>query len=487
MNVAEYAARDALSLAALVRAGEISATDAAEAMLAAAEHVNPRVNAIIETYPGRAAAPGPGVHPSGPFAGVPFLLKDLVSHEAGQRYELGSRLAAGLTAPHDTELVRRFRAAGLNILGRTTTAEFGFSPSTEPLLHGPTRNPWDTARTPGGSSGGSAAAVATGIVPVAHANDGGGSNRVPASACGIVGLKPTRGRTPVGPDYSQLLSGWGIEFAFSRTIRDSAALLDAVEGPETGAFYAIARPPRPYLEAIATTPRPLRLALNVTPWSAHARVDPVVRDAVTAVARVLEGLGHRVEEARFTFDFEQYHAACRVVWASFCAAGCRQLAALTGRTIDAGTVEPCTLEAYELGCRLSAADLAAADSAVAALCRAAGTFFERYDVMLTPTWTCLPPPLGVLANSRGDLTLDAYLHLVLGTNTFTSPINTTGQPAISLPLSQSPPGEGHPAGLPIGSHFIGRWGDEATLLQLAAQLETALPWRDRRPPLHAAA
>jgi amidase len=485
MDIGDYATEDGLGLSRLIAAGEVSAREVAEAALAGVARINPVLNAIVETYPERAAAPAAGTNADGPFGGVPFLLKDLVSHEVGKRYELGSRLAAGLVASDDTELVRRFRAAGLNILGRTTSAELGFSPSTESMLYGPTRNPWDPSRSPGGSSGGAAAAVATGIVPLAHANDGGGSNRVPASACGIVGLKPTRGRTPVGPDHSQLLSGWGIEFAFSRTVRDSAALLDAVEGPETGAFFAIPRPAGRYLDAIATPPAPLRIAFNVTPWSPHARLDPRVRDAQLAVARLLADLGHHVEEARFDFDYAQYHAAARTVWAAFCAAGCRQLAALTGRPVDPTTVEPCTLAACELGQRLSAADLAETDAAVATMTRAAGEFFTRWDVMLTPTWACLPPPLGVLGNDRADLALDTWLELVLGTNTFTAPINTTGQPAISLPLSQSEPGAGYPAGLPIGSQFVGRWGDEATLLRLAAQLEAARPWLARRPPLHA--
>ncbi|MGH6625840.1 MAG: amidase [Burkholderiaceae bacterium] len=330
MNLNEYASYDALGLAERVRSREVAPHELAQLALKACAQVNPQLNAVIALLPDWEAqfASQPA---GGAFYGVPFLIKDLVLHAKGVASDMGSRLVqGGFMAAYDSDLMQRYRRSGVLTLGRTNTAEFGFSATTEPVIYGATRNPWDTSRSSGGSSGGSAAAVAAGIVPMAHANDGGGSIRIPAACCGLVGLKPTRGRTPVGPDASDPLHGMGIEHVVSRTVRDCAAMLDATEGPGLGDHFVIARPPRPYLQETSTAPRRLRIAFTTAGFRGAA-IDAQCIEAVQDAARLCASLGHHVEEARPMYDEEAFHAANLVYWSSFLAGAIAGTAAMLGQ------------------------------------------------------------------------------------------------------------------------------------------------------------
>jgi amidase len=417
-----------------------------------------------------------------PFYGVPFLIKDILLHARGVPCDVGSRLVHGtFVAPADTDLMQRFRRSGVITLGRTNTPEFGFNANTEPVLYGPTRNPWNPAHSAGGSSGGSSAAVAAGLVPIAHANDGGGSIRLPAAACGIVGLKPTRGRTPVGPELGDPLHGLGIEHVVCRSVRDCAAMLDAVEGPGVGDQFAIARPKRPYLEELRGPPRRMRIAFSAATYGDTVRPDPEVVLALTRVAKTCADLGHDIEEAKPVYDIEAFHRSNIVLWASFLAAAVAGIAAVTGRQPNAKTLESTVLANYEYGLKLTALDLEVALSTMNQVCRSVAPFFERYDLLLTPVWASPALKLGVL--NANDPALDAkgwYQHLFRHIP-YTALYNMTGQPAISLPLAESS------GGLPIGIQAITRCGGEDTLMQIAGQLEHAMPWKDRRPAIHVGA
>ncbi|MBI1732905.1 MAG: amidase [Gammaproteobacteria bacterium] len=467
MNVSEYIRQDATGLAQLIRDGEVTAAEAQTCACQVIARHNPAINAVVEVFP-TAVASLPSVH--APFAGVPFLVKDLVIHAAGQTMEMGSRLCLGFKAPaHDTDLMRRFRQAGLVTTGRTTTPEFGYCPTTETVLCGPTRNPWDLARMPGGSSGGSAAAVAAGMVPMAHANDGGGSIRIPASCCGLVGLKPTRGRTPTGPDHHDPLSGLGVEFAVTRTVRDAAALLDAVQGPGEGDGYVIPPPTRPYTKELQAAPGRLRIGFTEHAWSG-VFIDPEVCAGVRRSAGQLAALGHNVEEARPEFDHARYLDATHIIWCANVAAWVDQIANLTGRKVDDSTLEATTLACWKQGRAYKASDLLGALAANNEISRKVAAFFRDYDLLLTPVTAQPPLLLGTL--NANDATLDArgWTEKAFAFCPFTALFNTTGQPAISLPLHRSA------AGLPIGMQLAGRWGDEATLFRVARQLEEAHPW-----------
>ncbi|MCC7411876.1 MAG: amidase [Gammaproteobacteria bacterium] len=465
MDTNDYIDQDATGLAELLRAGQVSAAQVRAAAIAQLERLNPRLNAVIEVF----AEPDAGADADGPFAGVPFLIKDVGLHAAGRRQEMGSRLAAGLTMPHDTHLMARFRAAGLVTLGRTTTPEFGWNVSAESVATGATRNPWDPARMAGGSSGGSAAAVAAGIVPVAHANDGGGSIRIPAGCCGLVGLKPTRGRIPNGPDSADPLLGFGVEFVVSRTVRDSAILLDTVQGADTGASYIIAPPRRPYAREIMAPPRRLRIAWTGRPWSG-VPVAPDVLAALAATVRLCAELGHELVEDSPAVDWESFDRATQVIYPSCMAEWIEAVAAATGRPIGPDTLQSCTLAVYEHGRAQSARDLLGALGRTNAICRGVGAFFERYDLLLTPTSALAPQPIGTYDQNAPGLDARAWHERIFSYAPFTALFNMTGQPAISLPLARCEDG------LPLGMQFVAPFGDEATLLALAATLEQARPW-----------
>jgi amidase len=477
MKLSEYVAQDGLGLAELVRSREVKTSEVLDCAARMLEAVNPRINAIIERY----AEPLAGNEdPAAPFLGVPFVVKDLVLHAAGHKVEMGSRLAKGLVLGHDTDLMARFRRAGLRTVARTTSPEFGYSPTTETVANGPTRNPWDTARSSGGSSGGSGASVAAGIAPLGHANDGGGSIRIPASCNGLVGLKPTRARTPIGPDAAEGLNGLGVEFAVTRTVRDCAALLDAVQGAGIGDPYVAPTPVGTYVDATRRAPRPLRIALMDTAWSG-AKTDAEVLAGVRAVARECTELGHTVSEAAPPLDWDQFVATTMVFWTANLAAWLDGIANALGRKIDASTVEATTLACYRHGHTLKATDLLHAMDRYNGIRREVGAFFERYDVLLTPTLPTPPAPIGTLNSNDATLGAEGWTRKVFEYTPFTPVFNTTGQPAISLPLARSA------QGVPLGMQFVGRFGEEDVLLNLAAQFERAMPWPQVSPLALAAA
>lgn len=480
MKISDYVKYDGLGLAGLMARGDVSPAEVAQAALDAIASVNPDVGAVIDTYPDRARPTSLDDFPDGPFRGVPFLVKDLVLHEAGRLCESGSRLGAGLVVPYDTDLMVRYRAAGLNTLGRTKSPEMGFNISTENILHGPVHNPWNSERSAGGSSGGAAAAVASGMVPLAHANDGGGSIRIPAAACGLVGLRPTRGRTPLGPDAGQALNGFGIEHVVSRSVRDSAAALDATEGPGIGDPYEIVRPSRPYLEAMQTPPRGLRIALMTQAWGG-ARTTPDIVAALQSTARLLEDLGHHVEEAApdLGMSWDSFIETNAIIWCANIASWIGGLASAVNRPINLDTLERATLACYDYGRRLTAGEYLAADANCNAVSRRVAPFFRRYDILLSPVLPQAPQPLGVHdANGPCASGLE-WTQRIFTASPFTPIFNMTGQPAMSLPLHQGNDG------LPIGLQFAARYGDDETLFRLAAQLESACPWAGRQPPVFA--
>ena len=475
MNLSEYAAQDGLALAALIRSGEVSVDEVVACAHQAIEQINPQINAIIEVFdaPETAQIDNTGA----PYFGVPLLVKDLVLHLAGRRIEFGSRLAEGLVLPHDTDLMRAFRTAGLYTLGRASTPELGYCTTTEPVMYGPTRNPWDLERMAGGSSGATSAAVAAGIVPVAHANDGGGSIRIPAACCGLVGLKPTRGRTPTGPDAAEGLNGLGIEFVVTRTVRDCATMLDAVQGPGLGDPYVIAPPLRAYAKEIQSQPGKLKIAFTDRAWSGD-EVDADACQSVRDAAKLCESLGHNVVEASPSFDYEAYKKASLVYWNANLAHGIDELAGATGRKPGRDTLEATTLACYEHGKTYSGMDVLNAFASANNICRAIAPFFTDYDVLLTPTNAGVARPVGTYSADNPALDALGWYDHIFAYACFTAVFNMTGQPAISLPLARSADG------LPLGLQFVGRYGDEATLLRLAKQLEEATPWPQLAPLLN---
>jgi amidase len=478
----ELALLDATAQAELVRQRKASPRELVDAAIARIERVNPRLNAVViqRFEKARAEAAAPDL-PDGPFRGVPFLLKDLICHSAGDPYHAGMRLLRelGWVEHYDTHLAARFRAAGFVFVGRTNVPELGPAPTTEPLAYGPTRNPWDTSRSPGGSSGGSAAAVAAGLVPVAHANDGGGSIRIPSSECGLVGLKPSRGRTSLGPEVGEGWGGLSVEHVVTRSVRDTAAVLDAVAGYLPGDPYTAPPPARPFRAEVGAPPGRLRVGLLVKAPAGQADVHPECATATRETARLLASLGHRVEESfpAALADGEVARAAVTVITA----ATARDLAywsERTGRKIGPADVEPMTWAIAELGRRVSASDyLQAIDYLHAHTRLVAAWWAEGFDLLLTPTLPEPPPRLGEFDPApddplRGFTRGGAFV-------TFTMPFNITGQPAISLPLHWSADG------LPIGVQLGAGYGREDLLLRVAAQLEEARPWSGRRPSVHA--
>ncbi|WP_437880430.1 amidase [Pseudomonas sp. LRF_L74] len=477
MNASEYASYDGLGLAELVSRGEVSRQELATLALGAIETMNPYVNAVIETYPG-AIASAERTTPSGHFDGVPFLLKDIGSHDADVTFELGSRLTRGLKSPPQaSELVNRFRQAGVTILGRTNVPEMGSSCTTEPLLHGPTRNPWNLERSAGGSSGGAAAAVAAGMVPIAHANDAGGSIRWPASCCGLFGLKPSRNLNPVGPDTALALNGLAAEHIVSRSVRDSAAMLDHTAGPDIGSWCHTPRLEGSYLEALRQPLKPLRIGINLDPVFPPTTVQREIVDTLRDTGLLCETLGHHVEEARFSFDHETLLKAFAIIWSSNLRSGIELFSEITGNAVDEEHLEPHVLAAYRDAGQVSASKLVWALEQMNIASRAYGAFFQCYDVMLTPTGAMEPFEIGKIGKIPAPNFYDWFIAMCSHCP-FLSTANIAGIPAMSVPLHWSV------SGLPIGSHFLARMGAEPLLLQLAAQLETAQPWAQRVAPQH---
>ena len=471
---AAYDSLDAMGLAEAVRRGDVKPAELLEAAIARAEEIDPAIRAIVIPMFEEARREVERGVPPGPFHGVPFLLKDLHLLYTGVRTTYGSRLFADHVADHDSELTARYRRAGLVIFGKSASPEFGITTSTESALFGDTRNPWSLAHSAGGSSGGAAAAVAAGIVPAAHASDGGGSIRIPASCCGLVGLKPTRARTPMGPDAGEGWSGMSVNHVVSRSVRDSAALLDATHGPAPGDPYRAPVPARPFLDEVGADPGRLRIALQTEAFNG-ADTDPECAAAARAAAKLLEGLGHSVEEAALAVDAQAFARASQVIIAANLRATVMDRTAALGRELRDDDLEPFTRMMVDAAAGADAAEYARSIKTIHALGRQVEGFLARYDVLLTPTLAAPPCELGRLSLRNPDRAgLIESLGRTIG---YTQLFNASGHPSASLPLAWSA------AGLPIGVQISGRFGDEATLLRLAAQLEQAAPWSQRRPAL----
>jgi len=489
----EYDRVDATDLAALVRKRQVSPPELVEAAIERIEERNPALNAVVARSYDRARQQARGSIPEGPFSGVPFLLKDMLAIEGGSCTTNACRFFQGFAAPRDSELVRRLKAAGLLIVGKTNTSEMGILPVTEPRLYGPTRNPWNTAYTPGGSSGGSAAAVAARMVPMAHGGDGGGSIRIPASCCALFGLKPTRARNPMGPYVGEGWHGIAVEHALTRSVRDSAALLDATQGPDLGAPYVAPPPERPFALEVGRDPGKLRIAFTKKSLLGKA-IHPDCVAAVERAAALCEKLGHVVDEDAPRIDRIALSKAFLVLVAAETAADIEGAAEAMRRTPKARDFEPGTWMLAQIGRKFRADELAAAVHRIRAAGRELAAWFDQRDAFLTPTLASPPLRIGALDQKPAERLALALLRAVpsgmamrklldqiaeqaFEFAAFTPLANLTGQPAISVPLHWNE------AGLPIGSHFFGRFGDEATLLRLASQLEQAQPWADRRPQL----
>jgi amidase len=491
---AEYGRYDALGLAELVRTGQVSAADLLDEALARTARINPQINAVIHLMEGRARETIAAGLPAGPFTGVPFLVKDLMTACAGEPMRMGSRLFNEFVPQADEELTRRYRAAGLVIFGKTNTPELGVSNVTEPELFGPTRNPWNLERTSSGSSGGSAAAVAARIVPAANANDGGGSIRTPASNCGLVGLKPSRGRQPTGPAAPDVWWGFIGEHAVTRTVRDCAALLDATCGDYPQQLMKLAPPAMPYLEDMRRPPRPLRVAFSFDPGLGKT-LHPENRTALERTTRLLDTLGHELVEVKLPLPPESFVASYAALIAADVAATMRLAPQLVGREARSDDVELATWVLAKMGEAQSAGDVTTALWTMQAFSRQWLQWSSEFDVLLTPTVGV--PPLAVGANQLSTMQKSALRLLtslpggallsqrdkviaafepVFESSPYTMIANVTGQPSLSLPLHWTA------EDLPMGMLFTARIGDEATLLQLAAQIEQAQPWADRIAP-----
>ena len=492
----EYVRHDGLGLAERVKAGELQPAELLDCALARIEAVEPALGAVVRLRADAARRELAAVDRHAPFAGVPFLVKDLLATIGGEVTGSGNRLLSKMPMPRDSEMVRRWRAAGVVIAGRTATPEFGLTPFTEPAILPPTRNPWDPTRSPGGSSGGSAAAVAAGVVPLASGGDGGGSIRIPASCCGLFGLKTSRGLTPTGPDLAELWRGFVVEHVITRSVRDSAAMLDATRGADPGAPYAAPAFERPLRDEVGRDPGRLRVAFTGRPLFGSAPVHADCLAALDDAAALLRSLGHEVEEVRLALDAEQLGVDFTTIIAAETWAQIDMVARLAGqRRPRAADYEGATFALGLLGRSISAAEYAAAAFRLQMAARHLAEALARHDLMMTPTLGCPPPVIGTLqpnAAERAVLkvvnTLRAgWLRGAVGAIEpmaaktfafipFTPLFNATGQPAMSVPLHWNA------QGLPIGVQFVAPLGGEPLLLRMAGQLEQARPWFDRRPP-----
>ncbi|HVN39270.1 MAG TPA: amidase [Myxococcota bacterium] len=465
MRPDEYESHDALGLASLVQRGEIKPRELIEVAIAQCERRNPAVNAVVIPMFDEARRVSEAA-PAGPFHGVPFLLKDLYALYPGVRTTNGSRLFSDFVPDHENEMVARYRRAGLVVFGKSASPEFGITTSTESVLFGKTRNPWNLEHTAGGSSGGAAAAVAAGIVPAAHASDGGGSIRIPASCCGLFGLKPSRGLMPFGPDAGEGWSGMSTAHAVTRSVRDSAALLDVVAGADLGAPYAAPTRERPYLEEMGAKPGRLRIALQTRSFNGsdtHPDCVAAARDA----AALCRSLGHEVDEAEIAIDAAAFGRASQVIIAANLRASVQDRLKELGRELRDDDLETGTRAMFEAAAGADAAEYARSLRVIHALGRQVSRFLLRYELLLTPTMGTPPLPLGRLALTNPGVD---FLRDLLQTVGYTQLFNASGHPAMSVPLSWNA------ASLPIGVQFVGRFGAEATLFRVGAQLEQARPW-----------
>jgi amidase len=474
----ETAFLDATAQADLVRRGECTAIELVDAAISRIQELNPQLNSVIHERFEPARADAAGTLPTGPFTGVPFLVKDAVCQEANQPYHLGMRFLRdrNWTADSDSELALRFRRAGFVSVGRTNTPELATALTTEPLAYGPTHNPWNLDRSSGGSSGGAAAAVAAGLVPAAHGNDMGGSIRIPASACGLVGLKPTRARTSLAPHYGEYWGPLTHEGVLTRTVRDTAAILDAISGPAPGDPYTAPAWPRPLAAEVGADAGPLRIGIRTSVPRMGREADPECVAAVRQTARLLEAAGHDVEEASPPLDEIDSLASFTTITGVHIATELERWSARTGDPIGEHDVEPFNWTFAELGRATTGSGYMTALDELQAMGRLLCAWWNDFDVFVCPTLSEPLPELGVFAPTAE---LFDNLELMSALAQFTPPFNLTGQPAISLPMHWTP------NGLPIGVQLVAAYGREDILIRVASQLEQAQPWADRRPPVSA--
>jgi amidase len=492
----EYSQYDGVGLADLIRKGEVTSAELVEEAISRIEALNPQLNAVVHKMYDVGRATAKGDIPDGPFKGVPFLLKNLLAAYAGSPLSNGSRFFKDFIPDQDSEIVTRYKAAGLVTLGRTSSPEFGITPFTEPELFGPANNPWDLTRTTGGSSGGAGAVVATRIVPMAHGGDGGGSIRIPASCCGVFGLKPTRGRNPGSLDF-EIWQGVVCEHVLTRSVRDSAAMLDATTGPTVGALYYLAPPERPFLDEVGKPPGKLRIAYSSYPLMGN-EVHADCEKGLAAAVSLCEGLGHEMIEDYPKIDGIGLAKAFLTMLCGEIRADIEEGEQLLGRKATSKDYEPTTWALGLLGRNIAGSDLILALRDLERAARQIGHFFTQYDMYMTPTLSTLPAKTGELQlqgfeagavkilgslNAGGLLEtfkmIDSAAEGVYDFVPYTVPFNVTGQPAMSVPLHWNE------EGLPVGIHFVGQYGGEAALFRLASQLEKAQSWADRVPPIHA--
>jgi amidase len=487
MSDRDLAFLDATAQAELVRNRELAPLELVDAAINRIEKVNPELNAVIHPLFDKARAQAAGELPDGPFRGVPMVVKDLDGSTAGDPLHYGNTLLreVGYVAEHDSYLMARLRAAGFVFVGKTNTPELGLMPTTEPLVYGPTRNPWSTERGSGGSSGGSAAAVASGMVPVGHAGDGGGSIRIPSSACGLFGLKPTRGRVSLGPDDGESWNGMVVRHVVSRSVRDSAAVLDVIAGPMPGDPYHAPPPARPFASEVGADPGRLRIGLSTTAPMGASETDPRCAAAAAEAAALLESLGHHVEEAApAALSEAETLGPFMIVLTTSVVHDLDDIAKKSQRAVGPDDVEPLTWAYYEMGLTHTAVQYLDAVHDAHAWSRRVASWWEPreaggegFDLLLTPTMAEPPPVLGDLVSTKDD-----PWHAMARATPFAvycAPFNVTGQPAISVPLHWSA------EGLPIGVQLVAAYAREDVLVRVGAQLEQARPWGDRQPPVHA--
>ena len=478
LSLAEYARYDALGLAALVARRAVTPRELAATAEQAIRAVNPDINAVVETYEDRIAGLDEASLGTGPFRGVPFLMKDVFGHEGGRKIEFGSRLCRGMKADGDSYYCRLVKAAGLNIIGRSAAPEYSMSGTTEGAIYGNTSNPWRKGYSAGGSTGGGQAAVTAGIVPIAHGSDIGGSIRIPATWCGGLGLKPTRGRVSFGPALDENGFGLAQNFVQVKSVRDAAAMLDCLAVPQPGDPFLVPQPSEPYaVIAQARAPR-LKVGWTVKPLLGTP-VDPEVVDAVKRTAKLLAEMGHDVFEQDPDFGGPPSFRRFADLWFFGFDVRIASYAAKSGTKPGSDTLEPAVLRIWEHAKRLTAADFFAAVAEVNAARRRLGAFFSTADIWLSPTVPKVAEPWGNYNLGRSDVTMENIVETLFAVPCqYTVPHNIMGTPAISVPLYQ------HSGGLPIGVQLAGKPATEHLLLQLAAALEEALPWTSRVPPLH---
>ena len=492
MAFSEYSKYDGLGLAELVRKKKVSPGELVEEAIARIETHNPKLNAVVNKLYERARTAAKGKLPEGPFKGVPFLMKDLIATLEGLPTSGGNKLWKNIPATVTSEMAKRWEATGAIVVGKTNTPEFGLTPYTESDTLGAAHNPWDLSRTPGGSSGGSAAAVAARIVPFATGGDGGGSIRIPSSACGLFGLKPTRGRTPTGPIIGEAWQGFAIEHVLTRSVRDSAAMLDATQGADVGAPYIIPEA-GPFAKDVGKRAGKLRIAFSTKPMLGK-NVHPDCVQGVEETVALLKSLGHEVVEAAPQINAEEYSLHFLTIIAGQMRADIEEIAEITGKKVSVDDFDTITFATGLFGTMLKASDYAKAIRYLQFVSRDIGRFFENYDALLTPVLNQPPVKIGALKLSAAEQNqikligrtgvtwileaMGVIKPVAARTYEFipwTPVFNVTGQPAMSVPLHWNA------EGMPIGMHFVGKWGDEATLFRLAGQLEKAKPWFDKAP------